>query len=236
MDDAERTLTPAMEDYLKTIYLLGQEGDGNVATTLLADRLGVAAASVTGMVKKLASLGLVVHERYYGVRLTPTGLRAALETLRHHRLLELFLTETLGFSWDEVHEEADRLEHHISEALEERIFQLLGEPTHDPHGDPIPSLSGELPEVSLHRLTELSIGGRGMVARVRTQAQPMLRYLSHLGISLNTLVELRAVEPSDGSITVRLDGEREALLDQRVAALVEVLHLSPRGGRSDGSV
>src|SRR5688500_9118269 len=120
-------LTPAMEDYLKTIYKLQQE-EGAVTTSGLAERLGFRPASVTGMVKQLAELQMVEHTPYYGVRLTSSGERAALETLRHHRLVELYLTERLGYSWDEVHEEADRLEHHISERLEARMFAALGEP------------------------------------------------------------------------------------------------------------
>ena len=131
-------LTAAVQDYAKAIYAL-ETRDGTVSTTALAERLGVRPASVSGMLKKLAELGLVEHERYHGVKLTERGRLVALEVIRHHRLLELYLAETLGLHVDEVHDEADRLEHALSEELEQRIDKALGYPTHDPHGDPIPN-------------------------------------------------------------------------------------------------
>ncbi|MGH2544026.1 MAG: metal-dependent transcriptional regulator [Ardenticatenaceae bacterium] len=222
-------LTPTMEDYLKTIYLLEQQ-HGNAATSLLAERLNVTAASATGMIKKLADLELVEYEPYRGVRLTSSGMRAALETLRHHRLLELFLTEKLGFTWDEVHEEADRLEHHISEALEARISEVLGHPTLDPHGDPIPTLSGDLPALELHPLTELRAGDSGVIARVHTQDDEVLRYLRERGLGLNVAVEVLAVERAGQTITVLVEGEREVTIGTEVGERIKVVHVvDPKG-------
>jgi DtxR family Mn-dependent transcriptional regulator len=145
-------LSDAIQDYLKEIYKLGADG-GRVTVTALARRLGVSAPSVSGMVKKLAALELVEHERGRGVSLTPAGERVAVEVIRHHRLLELYLAETLGVHVDDVHDEADRLEHALSEELEERIDRALGFPTHDPHGDPIPDANLEWPPSPARRTT-----------------------------------------------------------------------------------
>src|SRR5919199_572830 len=142
----EPALTDAIQDYLREIYKLGAEGGGAVSVTALAKRLDVSPASASAMVKKLAALELAVHEPYRGVTLTPAGERVALEVIRHHRLLELYLAETLGLHVDDVHAEADRLEHALSEELEERIDRALGFPTHDPHGDPIPSAALRWPD------------------------------------------------------------------------------------------
>ena len=227
-------LTAAMEDYLKTIYLL-QQRHGSVSTSLLAEEMGFSAASVTGMMKKLSNLGMVEYEPYRGVRLTSSGERAALETLRHHRLLELFLTEKLGFSWDEVHEEADRLEHVISERLEERIFEALGQPTHDPHGDPIPTLAGDIHQLEQHSLVELGAGGSGVIARVATQDDEVLRYLSSLGLGLNVAVEVLSVAPFDGPVALRVEGEREVVVGRSVAEKVMVLHMVENADRPKGT-
>lgn len=214
-------LTPSMEDYLKTIYQLEQEHD-NVSTSILAQKMGYSAASVTGMMKKLAKLKMVQYERYQGVRLSPAGLQAALETLRHHRLLELFLTEKLGFPWDEVHQEADRLEHHISEALEARIFAALGEPTHDPHGDPIPTLSGEVPRLDLVPLTKLEVGSSGIIGRVLTQDDEILRYLRESGLGLHVEVALLSSSPAGGTLTICIEGERQITMSNKVGERVMV--------------
>ena len=144
-------LSGAVQDYLKTIYKLQEQG-GAVSTSALAEAMGVAAASATGMVKKLAVLKLARHSPYQGVVLTKAGEKMALEVIRHHRLLELYLAEALGYSWDKVHEEAERLEHVISEEFEEKIFEALGRPTRDPHGDPIPTKDGTLVAGSHERL------------------------------------------------------------------------------------
>jgi DtxR family Mn-dependent transcriptional regulator len=215
-------LTPAMEDYLKTIYRL-QHGGETVSTTLLAEQMGFRPASVTGMIKKLAELQMVEHTPYYGVSLTAAGNRAALETLRHHRLLELYLTEKLGYSWDEVHEEADRLEHHISERLEARLFAALGEPTHDPHGDPIPTLSGDLPTLEMTAITALAVGERGIIAQVRTQDEEILRYLREEGFGLHVGVEVLSRSEVGGTVTVRTEGERNVTMSREVGDLLMVL-------------
>jgi DtxR family Mn-dependent transcriptional regulator len=199
-------LTATQEDYLKQIFLLA-EGDGSVGTQSLADRLGVRPASVTGMVRKLAGLGLVDHRRYRGVRLTDSGRRIALEMLRHHRLLETYLAETLGYGWAEVHDEAERLEHVISERLEARIAEALGHPTHDPHGDPIPDAGLCLPGSQRGvRLTDLGVGSSGVVLRVGSQDPDSLALLERLGLVPGAAVEV--VEPAAAGVRVAVDGGR----------------------------
>jgi DtxR family Mn-dependent transcriptional regulator len=215
-------LTPAMEDYLKTIYRL-QQGGETVSTNMLAEQLNFRPASVTGMIKKLAELQLLEHTPYYGVRLTAAGTRAALETLRHHRLLELYLTEKLGYSWDEVHEEADRLEHHISERLEARLFEALGEPTHDPHGDPIPTLGGDVPALEMSALTSLAVGERGIIAQVRSQDDEVLRYLREQGFGLHVSAEVISNSPVGGTVSVRVEGERDVTMSREIGDMLMVL-------------
>src|SRR5580704_11160272 len=156
----------AVEDYAKAIYALQMRDDQPVSTTALAERLGVTAASASGMVKRLGELGLVTHRRYHGVLLTDAGLRVALEVIRHHRLLELYLVESLGVPWDRVHEEAEVLEHVLSDELEELIAAKLGDPTHDPHGDPIPSRDLTIEERPTESLQALTAGDRGVFTRI----------------------------------------------------------------------
>jgi DtxR family Mn-dependent transcriptional regulator len=197
--------TQAVEDYLKTIYEVQQESGGNQAGTAeLAEKLGVSRASVTGMLKKLAASPdrLIDYARYRGVRLTPAGERAALEVVRHHRLLETYLTSALGFAWDEVHAEADHLEHVISEDLEERIAAYLGHPTADPHGAPIPQRDGSLPVRREVRLSDVEAGTEAVVLRVSDRDPELLRYLDRLG--LRPPARLRVLErgPFDGPLQV----------------------------------
>ena len=195
-------LTESQQDYLKQIFLLGGTR-GSVSTQALAGRLGVRPASVTGMVQRLAQLGLVEHRRYRGVRLTPTGGRVALEMLRHHRLLETFLATTLGYSWDEVHDEAERLEHVISERFEERIAKVLGHPTHDPHGDPIPDADLRFPEGrGAVPMTSFAAPGAGTIIRVSAQDRDSLNLLQRLGLVPGTRIDVLE-ETSDG---VRVSG------------------------------
>lgn len=203
-------LSAAMEDYLRTIYVLGGQ-ESPVNTTALAAALDVTPASVTGMIKRLAELKLVAHEPYRGVVLTETGSKVALEVLRHHRLIELYLAEAFGYSWDEVHEEADRLEHVISEELEARMFAALGHPTHDPHGDPIPTYEGDLPIEAGRPLTELGNGDRAVIRRVLNQDAALLRYLAHLGLVPQTLLEVVQVAPFEGPMTIRVNNSEYAL-------------------------
>jgi len=170
-----------MEDYLKAAYRLKM--DGKPATTqLLADELGVSGPSVTNMVKRLDEMRLMRHTRYQGVELTPAGEKIALEVVRHHRLLELYLAETLGYPWDQVHDEAEKLEHHVSDELEARMDSFLGFPTRDPHGDPIPTRDGQIPEDTDLLLAELADDTAATVVRVSDRDPVQLRYLAELGL------------------------------------------------------
>ncbi len=221
----DRTLTRrgvsrAVEDYLKAIYTL-QHQHGQVATTLLADHLGIKPASVTGMLKTLADLRLVDYTRYRGVELTPTGARIALEVVRHHRLIELYLVEALGYSWDEVHDEAEQLEHHISEKLEARIAALLGHPTVDPHGDPIPTIDGDLPDHSQRHLGDLQVGETCQIERVIDQNPDRLRYLAGMGLIPGAQIAIVESAPFDGPVSIRI-GDGVYPLDRRLARRIFV--------------
>jgi DtxR family Mn-dependent transcriptional regulator len=220
LDDQDTRITPAIEDYLKAIYFL-QQGDGNVTTSMLGERRGSKPGSVTGMLKKLAEMHLVEYTRYQGVVLTPAGERIALEVIRHHRLLELYLVEALGYSWDEVHEEAEKLEHHISEKLEARIAAHLGNPDVDPHGDPIPSLEGVLPVSNDLRMAKIEVGERARIVRVYDQSAERLRYLADLGLIPGAEIEVTASAPFDGPLTLRIDDQIH-VLDRRLARMIEV--------------
>ena len=198
-------VSPAAEDYLKAIYTLQQQ-HGQVTTSLIAEQLRFKPASVTGMLKTLADLNLVSYTPYHGVRLTPSGQKIALEVVRHHRLLELYLVQALGYSWDEVHAEAEQLEHVISEKLEARIAARLGDPTVDPHGDPIPSVEGVLPSDGGRQLGDLPVGAHGQISRVGDQGPERLRYLADLGLVPGALVEVVASAPFDGPVSVLVDG------------------------------
>ena len=214
-----------MEDYAKAIYALQMRDDQPVSTTALADRLGVTAASASGMVKRLGELGLVTHRRYHGVLLTDAGLRVALEVIRHHRLLELYLVESLGVPWDRVHEEAEVLEHVLSEELEELIAAKLGDPTHDPHGDPIPSRELTIEEVRTESLQSLEPGACGTFARISDSDPDMLRYLAERGIAPGDELEVVERQPFGGPVFVRfgddvhpLGGDLARAIRVRVAA------------------
>lgn len=200
----------AIEDFLKAAYLLQQEHE-RVPTSLLAETLGITAPSTTEMAKKLARAHLVDHEPYHGIRLTAAGERVALEIVRNHRLLELFLVEALGYSWDEVHDEADRLEHAVSERLAERIAEFLGHPSFDPHGDPIPSPEGDVHQRELVALSEWPVQQRGTVARLSDQAPDMLRYLAEKGLIVGADVEVLRADPFDGPLTLRVEGLEQVI-------------------------
>jgi DtxR family Mn-dependent transcriptional regulator len=206
-----RRISPAMQDYLKAVLQLGEGLGGAVSTQALAERLGVSTASVTGMVKRLAALRLLAHEPYHGVRLTERGEAVALEVLRHHRLLELYLVEHLGMTWDEVHAEADRLEHHISEGLEDRIAAKLGQPRHDPHGDPIPARDGSMVDVPAVPLATLEVGSSGTITRVVDRTTALLQYLAERGLRPGATVAVVAADELGGVMTVEVDGDRHAL-------------------------
>jgi len=212
----------AIEDYAKAIYALQRRADGHpVGTNDLAERLGVTPASVSAMLKKLDDRGLVEHVPYKGVALTPEGRRVALEIMRHHRLLELYLAEHLGVPWDRVHEEAEALEHVISEDLEARIAAKLGEPTHDPHGDPIPSADLEIDEGDSRGLETLAAGDAGRFVRVSDSDPEMLRYLAERGVSLGDRFEVVDVQPFGGPLTVRF-GDRLHTLGGGLARAMRV--------------
>lgn len=199
-------LTESQEDYLKQIFLLGERYD-TITTQLIADHLKIKPASVTGMIKKLADLHLLEHKPYYGVKLTEAGTRVAVEVLRHHRLLELYLSEVLGYSWDEIHDEAEKLEHHISEKFEARIAEKLGHPTHDPHGDPIPNADLTFPEgPNVISALKLTAGQKAVIRRVRTQDSDALNLLSKLDLVIGA--HLTVIERKDESIRVELNGSR----------------------------
>jgi DtxR family transcriptional regulator, Mn-dependent transcriptional regulator len=209
----------AVQDYAKTIWSLGTRSDEPVSTSAIAERLDVSPASASAMVKRLESMGLVEREPYHGVRLSAAGVRVALEVLRHHRLLELYLAEALGMSWDRVHEEAEVLEHAISPELSELIAAKLGNPTHDPHGDPIPTADGEIDEGQSRALIELGPGERGRFTRVSDSNPDMLRYLSDRGIAPGDELELVSHEPFGGPVTVNANGREHALGDQLASAM-----------------
>jgi len=212
-DGGERaTHSESVDDYLKAI--LDLTGDGEDAqTSALARRLDVTPASVTGMLRRLASADppLVVYRKHRGASLTEAGRLRALEVLRHHRLIERFLHDTLGYSWDEVHAEAEKLEHAISETLEDRIAEALGDPEVDPHGHPIPRKDGSVPELDHVCLLDVEPEASVAVARVADDRPEMLRYLTELGLTLGTLVTVVSRAPFEGPLMVRVAGSSEAV-------------------------
>lgn len=220
-DITRQQVSPALQDYLKAIYTLQQEHQ-QVSTSLLADHMGFKPASITGMLKTLADLEFVAYTPYRGVELTQSGERIALEIIRHHRLIELYLVEALGYSWDEVHDEAELLEHHISEKFEERIAAYLGHPEFDPHGDPIPTLDGIVPPRSDWRLADLDVGDHGTIERVIDQNPERLRYLADLGLVLGATIEVIASAPFDGPISVCVNGQTHPI-DRRLARMIFVV-------------
>ncbi len=220
----EQTRSPAVEDYCKAIFALQTRSESPVSTNALARRLGITPGSVSAMLKKLDGEGLIARVPYRGVRLTPAGRRVALEVIRHHRLLELFLTETLQMPWDRVHAEAEVLEHVISEDLERLIAAKLGDPTRDPHGDPIPNADLELPErESTRSLDRLEEGEGGVFVRVSDSDPEMLRYLSQQGIAPGERVEVTERQPFGGPLVVSFaGGEREQAIGGQLARAMRV--------------
>jgi DtxR family Mn-dependent transcriptional regulator len=210
-----------MEDYLKAVYILQSEEGPPVSTSAIADYLGKTAPTVTSMLGKLEDRGLVDREKYKGVELTPEGETVALEVLRHHRLLESYLAEQLDYDWSEVHDEADRLEHHISEEFERRVAEALGDPEVDPHGDPIPGADLEPIEADeAERLSELGVGDRAVVTRVSDRDEAELEYLAEAGVRPGTELVVVDVAPF-GMVTVEV-ADREQSLPDRVAASIRV--------------
>jgi DtxR family transcriptional regulator, Mn-dependent transcriptional regulator len=208
---APHSVTSAIEDYAKAIYALERRGDEAVTTNALAERMGVTPASASGMVKRLGELGLVDHQPYRGVSLTENGRRVALEVMRHHRLLELYLVKSLGVPWDRVHEEAEVLEHVLSDELEELIAAKLGDPTVDPHGDPIPTRDLTIVEAITQSLQTLEAGDRGIFTRVSDSDPEMLRFLGERGIAPGDRLEVVEKHPFGGPLFVRFGDQVHVL-------------------------
>jgi DtxR family Mn-dependent transcriptional regulator len=206
-----RRPSEAIEDYAKAIYALEQRAGEPVTTNALAERLDVTPASASAMVKKLDELGLVTHKPYKGVRLTKAGRKVALEVMRHHRLLELYLTEAFDMPWDQVHAEAEKLEHVLSEELEELIAATRGDPTVDPHGDPIPTRDGAIDEPRTRSLADLEAGERARFLRVSDSDPEMLRYLAERDIRPGQALEVLDKQPFGGPLWVSFDGSEHAL-------------------------
>jgi DtxR family Mn-dependent transcriptional regulator len=224
----EVAASEAIEDYVKAIYSLQHGGEDAVSTSALAERLEVTPGSASGMVKKLASLGLVDHVPYRGVVLTALGRRLALEVLRHHRLLELYLSEAFGMPWDQVHAEAEVLEHVLSEELEDLIAAKLGDPTVDPHGDPIPGRDGSIDEPQTRSLADLSAGDRGLFLRVSDSNPDMLRYLAERQIWPGQQLEVIGKQPFGGPLFVRI-GDTEHALGGALARAMRVKGIGLKG-------
>lgn len=212
-----------VEDYLKAIYEL-ERGGVAVATTALAAQLDVAPPSVTGMVRRLASQGLLTHEPYHGVRLTPRGRLVALRTLRRHRVIEAYLAKALGYRWDEVHDEAERLEHAASDDLIDRMAAAIGEPSVDPHGAPIPSRDGAVKDERLCTLSDIKVGATADVMRISDDAPDVLRYLADLGLKPGCAVRVIERAPFGGPITLQIGDSRRVI----GPALAERLFVRPR--------
>ena len=213
-------VTSAMEDYLKAIYRL-EDADQMVSMAQLTSELNVRGASVTNMIKRLSELNLVEYEPYKGVSLTDSGRKIALEIVHHHRLLELYLSESLGMPWHEVHAEAELLEHHLSDELEALMDSALGYPTRDPHGDPIPNAALEIAEDLGIDLTQVEPGAEGVVSRVSDRNREQLEYLGSLGVYPGERVAVLERMPFDGPLRVRI-GKQEILLGPAVARQVIV--------------
>jgi len=228
VDQLERrsSLTRAQQDYLKALYQL--HGDHQpVPTRDLAQRLGISSPSVSEMVSRLSAQGLVEHDRYRGQQLTREGRKVALELVRHHRLLEMFLVQVLGYSLDEVHDEAERLEHVISERMEQRIFELLGRPELDPHGHAIPTLGGKVRSLSERPLSECRVGEKVVVQGVSDDDQARLRELKRRGLLPGTRVEIVVASTYEAPIEVRIKGKRVSIpLGLARAMFVEAAHTS----------
>src|SRR5258707_14220576 len=231
-EDLREIRTKAVDDFLKAVFSLKQQIDPG-PTTLIAQTLKISATSVTDMVKRLAGIDdehlhripvpLLEYEPYHGVRLSPDGEKIALEVIRHHRLIELYLVQALGYSWDEVHDEAERLEHHISEKLEARIAAALGNPKIDPHGDPIPALDGTIPARDQMLLSDLPISQRGTVSQITDQTPEVLRYLSDLGLVPGVEARVTQRSPLNDTVSVAI-GDSTHTISTQVARKVRVTH------------
>lgn len=224
---SSRLLSHSAEDYLKQLYLLSEQEPGEkISTQAVADVLGVTPASVTGMLRKLSDLGFVEHAAYHGASLTAQGRELALEVLRHHRLLEAFLHQALGYPLEEVHDEAERLEHVISEAFEARMADWLGHPTHDPHGDPIPALDGSLPSRAEVALSGLNPAVWAVVAQIPARDPAQLRALVQAGLTPGAELQLVGLDAAFGTLHLKFRDGRELTLSLEVAGQVRVTPLA----------
>jgi DtxR family Mn-dependent transcriptional regulator len=214
----EPPLTRSVEDYLKAIYHLSSQG-GFAATSDIAAHLAVSPPSVSGMIKRLSETGLIEHVPYRGVQLTAQGRRAALKMIRRHRVLEVYLTQQLGYDWDSVHDEAERLEHAVSDELIERMARALGDPHYDPHGAPIPSPAGEIEEADLVTLADAAVGSILELRQVDDSDPARLRYLAELGLTPGTRLTVLGRQPFNGPTTVRL-GSGERVVGRELASIV----------------
>jgi DtxR family Mn-dependent transcriptional regulator len=221
---AADTLTRSVEDYLKAIYQLSPEGRP-ASTSEIAHLLALSPPSVTGMVKRLSEHGLLEHVPYRGVQLTDEGRRAALRMVRRHRLIEAYLVEFLGYSWDTVHEEAERLEHAVSDTMVERMATALGHPEVDPHGDPIPSADGIVQELSCTPLTDIAVGETVELHRVHESQPERLRYIASLGLKPGVQIKVIDRQPFDDLVTVEVGGQQHVIGRE----LGHVLQCAPRG-------
>jgi DtxR family Mn-dependent transcriptional regulator len=211
----------AVEDYVKCIWTIEEAGDEPTGSAIAA-KLAVSPASVTGMGRKLVQLGLVEQEPYRPWRLTASGRMLALEVVRHHRLIELFLAQTLGMGWDRIHEEAEVLEHHISEELEDLISHALGDPQFDPHGHPIPDRNGLMPARRMRTLLDLDVGDSSTIAQVRGETPELLRYLDEHALLVGAAVQIVAREPVAGTTTVRVEGDRQVVMGTGLCSRIDV--------------
>ncbi len=217
----QTNISPAVEDYAKALYALEARAAGPVGTNALAERLGLTPGSVSAMVRKLDELGVLVLTPYHGVQLTEEGRRLALEVIRHHRLIELFLSEQLGMGWDRVHQEAEVLEHWLSEDLEAAIAEKLNHPTVDPHGDPIPSADLQIDEGSTVSVDSLTPGDAGVFVRVSDSDPEMLRFLADQGIAPGDRLRVIEKQPFDGPAVLSIAG-KDAVIGGRLASAMRV--------------
>jgi DtxR family transcriptional regulator, Mn-dependent transcriptional regulator len=212
--------TPAVEDYLKAIYQLSEAGEP-VSTSAIAERLGIAAGSVTGMLKRLSEAGLVEHTRYYGARLTDDGAENAVRTIRRHRIMERFLVDVLGYTWDRVHDEAERLEHVVTDEMIDRMAGVLGEPESDPHGAPIPAAGEEFHERRYPSLADMQPGDAAVLRQVPDEDPAALRYLAELDLKPGAALEVVEVAPFNGPLRVLINGH-EQVVGRELAREVKV--------------
>ncbi|QKI88839.1 metal-dependent transcriptional regulator [Thiomicrorhabdus xiamenensis] len=220
----KNTPSQAWEDYLKIVYKLedNTREDKGVQTKDIAERLAVSQASVTNMLKKLAEQGYLEYEPYYGVTLTGHGRKVAMKMIRNHRILELYLVERLGYLWDEVDEEAETLEHYLSDKLVDRMWQDLGQPTQDPHGSPIPSVDGKIERKNLTPLSEIELHQPVILERIKNRTPEELRYLTSIELHIGAQIEIKNRAPLNGPLLIEVDGKALHAIDYRLAMALQV--------------